>query len=73
MIIWKYVQEIAKKLYSCKSIGHENFEAMRFCFGHDGHRKNDRKCAVVWPWLVLEHDNLIGGKLESGEIICISW
>ena len=45
---------IYKKLHICKSKGHENFESTRFCFGPDGYRKNDRKRAVVWPWLVLE-------------------
>ena len=37
MIIRKYVQVMPwfyKKLHICKSKGHENFEAMRYCFGH---------------------------------------
>ena len=44
------------KFNICKSKGHENFEAFLFWSrGPDGYRKNDRKRAVVWSWLVLHY------------------
>ena len=53
MIIRKYVHPW---IFTHLFIDHENFEAMRLFWsrGPDSYRKNDRKRAVVWPWLVLQ-------------------
>ena len=57
MIIRKYVQMMPWSRRNYTFVNLQATEISKRCVwsrGPDGYRKNDRKRAVVWPWLVLE-------------------